>query len=130
MTLTKNGQIGQGKERMSRRHGGRPGYGWSLRQQGGYRPPSPVRYYRVSRKIEPTSEHSIKSNLERARKEGWSVNAKCHFCGREGKIKAQELILKFNLSKDMRLEDIKNKYKEKTCPNCKRINTTRYHYTA
>ena len=58
---------------MSRRHGGRPGYGWSLRQQGGYRPPSPVRYYRVSRKIEPTSEHSIKSNLERARKEGWSV---------------------------------------------------------
>ena len=125
---------------MSRRHGGRPGYGWSSRQQGGFRRAGAVRHiykrgsllptseYSLKSTLGrakrdgftlPTSEHSLKSTLGRARREGWLVDCYCKSCKRVGRIAAFELLTLHNLDADMSLPDLEQEWKAKTCPACK-----------
>ena len=44
---------------MSRRHGGRPAYGFSMGQQGGFRGPSPGRVVYTNRKVKRVKEQSL-----------------------------------------------------------------------
>ena len=104
---------------MSRRHGGRPGYGWSSRQQGGFRRAGAVRHIYKSGPTLPSSEHSLQSTLGRARREGWLVECLCNSCERIGRIAAFELLALHNLDVNMSLSDLEQEWKTKTCPACK-----------
>ena len=113
---------------MSRRTGGRPGYGWSVRQQGGFRPAEKSRLIFKRGAIEPTHEHNLKSNLNRARKEGWSVESHCENCGRKQRVVAFELIQRFDFNPKDTLQDLRNQWSRKPCKDCKITGKTSFNY--
>ena len=113
---------------MSRKTGGRPGYGWSMRQQGGFRPPGQTNFVYTKGSTKPTAEHNLKSNLSGARKEGWSVRSECENCGRNRTIAAFELIQLYDLSPTTYLKDISTKRASIPCPDCKMKNKTSFSY--
>lgn len=45
---------------MSRKHGGRPLYGWSTQQQGGFRSPSPIRFVKADGKGALVKKNKLK----------------------------------------------------------------------
>ena len=114
---------------MSRRHGERPGYGWSTQQQGGYKRPSATRHLKLKSQLTPTNMHNHKSTLNRARRENWRVESQCSSCKRKSSINALELILLKGISENITLIELKEMWKGRSCPNCKNKNTTDFVYT-
>ena len=100
---------------MSRRHGGRPAYGWSMRQQGGFRKAKPVRPPVLLKSRHPTERYNAKVTIGTARGLDWYVVAVCDRCGHEGWVRALGLVDIRGLDRNLRLKDLRSRLRCQEC---------------
>jgi hypothetical protein len=105
-------------QRMSRKHGGRPGYGWSNGHQGGFRPAGRGKTIYKQQPSKPSQERFSKTLVTEAARNNWSVRGTCAKCGHSKTTPLFMIVALEKITPKMTISDLIEREDFITCESC------------